>query len=243
MTEFNAAITAEQATFLHANREELYKTDGGKAIWQNRVKMAGEAFKIAKTTNDESTVSSLDITNGDDEAGEVDYTFPTWQVYRDNFILDWIANRTIVTEEEAEMIFERDVNDALSVIEAGEVGGSTDVELGTEITTAVTGAPEAAREVQAQARERAVDNGDGTPAPKRGRPAGKVKAVKVKKVVKLQKVAAAKKGKSTSERAAEIIAWGQSRHWARKDILERLTTQIDGLGAPYAATLYQKHAS
>jgi hypothetical protein len=49
-------------------------------------------------------------------------------------------------------------------------------------------------------------------------------------------------GKSKNERAAAIIAWGQSRKWSRKDIIARMINQIDGLGAAYAGTLYQKYA-
>lgn len=63
------------------------------------------------------------------------------------------------------------------------------------------------------------------------------------KVSKPKKAAAKKKGKSTSEVAAVIVAWGQSRHWSRKDIIERMVARIDGLGFAYAGTLYQKFAN
>lgn len=230
MVDFARVITDEDKAFLASNREDLLETaqgrEKGREIWQNRVKKASEAHVELKALHT--------------EYDEVDETFPDWQTFRDNFILDWIANRTIVTEEEAEMIFETTADEALAVIETAEqndsprtisvlVASSTSVEPGV-VLTAVDAEPAVAV------------------APKRrGRPpgAGK-KAVVVKAAAKkssTKKKVAAKKssGGSASAKAQVLIEKYASRDWSRKDIILKLQSQLD-MGAAYASTLYQKFA-
>ena len=111
--------------------------------------------------------------------------------------------------------------------------------------------------------EATVTMGDVPAVKRRGRPPGKAKVVadrdalvpavsveagrdettksKPAKVAKAK--VAKKKGVSTSAKAATIIALYQSRKWSRKDIIAKLQSQIDGLGAAYASTLYQKFAN
>jgi hypothetical protein len=92
-----------------------------------------------------------------------------------------------------------------------------------------------------------ASNDEAPAAPKRrGRPPGSGKKASTAKASKpaLKKVAAKKKGGGTSAKAQAIIEkYGPAgRKWARKDVIEKLVNSIDGLGAAYASTLYQKFA-
>jgi hypothetical protein len=233
MVEFNTPITPEQKAFLAANKEELCQKDSGKAIWQNRVKKAGEAYAIAKTIHGETSTHTLVAKTAEDEDDDVDSTFPDWPTYRDNFILDWIGSRIVVTDKEADMIFDRTADEALAAIEQGEQNqADADAPVVDPAPTVVT-----------------VTMGDVPAVKRRGRPPGSGKksatgVVKATKTVKTKtrKVAAKKKsGGSASAKAQAIIEKYGSRDWSRKDIITKLQNQL-GMGAAYAATLYQKFA-
>lgn len=231
------------------------------ALELSRLKAASEDYKVHKSIY-------LDSVTGEPTEG-----FLEWPAFRDQFLTDWKSNRRIVTEQEADVHFDRIADESLSELDS--LGATADVSalaeqvvqtqeaqddtIGVIIENPTTGEPVAVATAPVVAPKR------------RGRPPGKAKlkvvvsndtpapaAAKAKKsyyipvsqrkvaAKKAPKKAAAKKkgssGKSTSERAAVIVAWGQSRKWSRKDIIDRMTSQIDGLGAAYASTLYQKLA-
>ena len=235
MIEFNTPITPEQSAFLAANKADLCQKDSGKAVWQNRVKMASEAFDIAKGIHAQHSLTSLVAKTSEDEDDDVDETFPDWPTFRDNFILDWIGSRTVVTEQEADMIFERTADEALQAIEQAEQNGtlSTEPVVDTSAPVVETPAPAASEPVVATKR--------------RGRPPGSGKktataVVKAAKKTGRRKVAAKKKSVgSASAKAQTIIEKYAAREWSRKDIIQKLQDQL-GMGAAYASTLYQKYS-
>ena len=182
MYEFNNQISSDQADFLTENKLDLCKTASGREIWQNRIKKASESYAILKqirtneildslvvgeaieiddllAVNDEGidSVDDEQITVDPEEFIEendlvVDEKFPDWRTYRDGFILDWIGSRIVVTNEEADMIYENAVDEALATLD-----GET-----TEPVVETSGESEEA------------------PATKRGRPKGAKKAAKTK---------------------------------------------------------------
>lgn len=231
-----------------------------------RLKAASEDYKVHK---------SIFVDPVTDEKLE---GFLEWPVFRDQFLNDWINNRRVVTEKEADVIFDRIADESLTELE--NLGSNADV---ADLAEQVAASEESTEEVQDDVTPAAAPIVAAVEAPavapkRRGRPPGSGKA-KLEVVVsndtlteaaapkkaksyyvpvsqrkaakptakvskpKVKAAAAKKKGKSTSERAAEIVAWGQSRKWARKDIIERMVARIDGLGAAYAGTLYQKFAN
>jgi hypothetical protein len=225
MTEFNQALSQAQQDYLAANKADLCKTAGGKLIWQNRIKMASEAYQVAKSIAADNTLTTLVERNAEDEEDDHDETILDWQTYRDNFILDWIANRTVVTQEEADAMIERDIDQALQAAELTE---------DAEVVEVVEDAPIA---VVAP-----------TPSPepivvvvkKKSYYKPKTKAVaKTVKAKAPKKAAAKKKTVSASDKAQVIIERYVARNWTRKSIIEKLQDQLD-MGAAYASTLYQK---
>ena len=246
--EFNTPITADQAAFLAANKEELCRKDAGKAVWQNRVKMASEAYAIAKGIHGAHSLTTLVERLADEERDDADPTFPDWPVYRDNFILDWIANRIVVTEEEADMIFDRTVDEALQQIEAQEQNDSGTLPADPSVSVTVTppASPEGRDETTPVVKRRGRPPGSGkktaeAPA-KRKSYYVPVAQRKAKAKPAARKVAAKKKsGGSVSAKAQPIIERFTARKWSRRDILIKLQDQLE-IGAAYAATLYQKFA-
>ena len=256
LTEFNRTLTEQETSLLNNTREEmLRKQPNGNyvdkslaALWQNRVKRASEAYKelqALSTDYDETIVSE-----NEHEASmylEADAyqpeQLPTWPVFRDNFILDWMSNRIVVTEEEADKMFESDAESALPHEGQEQSGGES---LNTS-EPAVSSTSPAGEAPTATAEE--------TPAvvtKRRGRPPGtKAKAKKVVKVThkvktarKVKKASApkvARKGTSNSAKAQRIVEMYKGKGWARKDIIEKLQTQLE-MGKAYASTLYQKYA-
>lgn len=256
MHEFGRPLTTEQQELLRNTREEMTrkKPNGEYAdksladLWTNRIKKASEAYKelqalyadydgdIVSQNEHEATGETLDGEPAEAEA------LPDWQTFRDNFILDWMQNRIVVTTEEADEMFERDVNDALEQIESQ----GSDSQSTSEPTVASTASEPASTQGESTAEPAA------SAAPKRrGRPPGSGKAKSAtKKVVKtksVRKVVKAKstggrKGTSVASKAQTLIARYQEREWSRKDILQKLQDQLE-IGKPYAATLYQKFAA
>lgn len=188
--------------------------------------------------------------------------FMEWPVFRDEFLSDWKSNRRVVTEKEADVHFDRIAEESLS--ELADLGAPTDVaaladqvaatqedESTDETTVPVVAAAPALPVEQVATKRRGRPPGSGKlkvvasndpVAPKRrGRPPGNSKATTSKPA---RKVAAKKKGGNTSAKAQAIVEkYGPSgRKWARKDVIEKLVSSIDGLGAAYASTLYQKFA-
>lgn len=236
-----------------------------------RLKAASEDYKVHK---------SIYIDPVTEERLE---GFLEWPVFRDQFLTDWKSNRRVVTEKEADVIFDRIADESLSELEnigtpadvselAEQVAASSESDedtLSTELEkvnpeAAISAAPIEIPAVVTKRRGRPPGSGkakltvvasNDAPVATVAKPKAKSyyvpvsqrKAAKPAKVSKPKLKAAAakkkKKNKSTSERAAVIVAWGQSRHWTRKDIIERMVTQIEGLGAAYAGTLYQKFAN
>lgn len=241
-----------------------------------RLKAASEDYKVHK---------SIFVDPVTDEKLE---GFLEWPAFRDQFLNDWINNRRVVTEKEADVIFDRIADESLTELE--NLGSNADV---AALAEQVAASEESTEEAQDEVTPATVVEpgvvltteeapAAGVAPKRRGRPPGSGKKPKLAIVVsndtpaaeaaapakrksyyvpvserkakaakpaakaskpKVKAAAAKKKGKSTSERAAEIVAWGQSRKWARKDIIERMVARIDGLGAAYAGTLYQKFAN
>lgn len=228
MTEFNNAINAEQTAFLVDDKAKLYRTEDGKRIWQNRVKMAGEAYNIAKAIHNDHTLTALVPKTCEDEDDCDDQLFCDWPTYRDNFILDWIANRTIVTTEEADIMFDRTANAALAELEPTGLDVVEDLDSDAEAITSEV-----------------VPPSEAPPVVKKSYAKAKVKVEAVVKLFKkkaVKKVAAKKKSAakgSASEKAQVIIEKYAARNWSRKDIIAKVQTQLN-MGSAYAATLYQK---
>lgn len=239
MNEFSNPIAPDQTAFLAANKAELSKTDGGKAIWQNRVKMASEAYQALKGIN--GGLETLVERSAEDEADEVDVSFPDWPTFRDNFILDWIGSRIVVTDKEADMIFERTAEEALAAIEQAEQNGSDAPVVDTSATTVVQ-SPTVAPVVEIATKRRGRPPGSAKTAVKKSyyvpvsqRPA---KTKTVRKAAAKKKTVA--KG-SASAKAQSLIEKYAARDWSRKDIIAKLQSQLD-MGAAYASTLYQKYS-
>lgn len=213
-----------------------------------RLKNASEEYKVHK-------LNYIDPVTDEELPG-----FQTWPMFRDEFLADWKSNRRIVTEKEADVIFDRIADESLTELE--NIAGAT-----VDVNTVVD---EVEKSEQDDTIGVIVAGADGVPvavavgtvpvadAPiatkRRGRPPGKkvatakvvrkVVAKKTKTKSKPKKVAAAKKksGNSTSEKAKAIVERYVARKWQRKDVIEKLMSSIDGLGVAYAATLFQKFA-
>lgn len=253
MIEFSTPITPERQALLAANRAELCRVgrEGKKInpsnwlIWQNRVKSAGEAYKIAKTAYTDVDFEGMPK-DADEVVSGIDPLFPDWPTYRDNFILDWLSNRIVVTEKEAEAMFDETAAAALAALEGTEAAiVPTDTIVPTE--TVATPAP-VETEVVVVAKRRGRPPGVKktaavvAPVVKAKKsyyvPVGKRKAKKTK----AKKVAKAKSNRgSASAKAQTLIERYVAKDWSRKDIIAKLQSQLD-MGAAYAATLYQKFA-
>lgn len=255
MNEFSSPIAPDQIAFLTANKAELIRTDSGKAIWQNRVKMASEAYQILKGISADVSVASIECeplvpTEDEAEAQEVVDAdeFPSWPTFRDNFLLDWIGSRIVVTDKEADMIFERTAEEALAAIEQAEQNDSE--------TTIIDSTPSSV--LTDTSKPLIVTIGDVPAVKRRGRPPGKkvpgstsylpitTKTLAKLKAKTARKKYAAKAKKSVargsaSAKAQTIIEKYGARDWSRKDIIAKLQTQLE-MGAAYASTLYQKYA-
>jgi hypothetical protein len=247
MVEFNTPISDGQRTFLADNKADLCKTEGGKSIWQNRVKKASEAYNELKGIHGAHELHTLVPKTSEDEGDDADLTFPDWPTFRDNFILDWIGSRTVVTEQEADMIFERTAEEALAVIEQGEQI-TADAESDGPPYTTQTPQEMAQENLQKHlAEQKGVTETPPVATKRRGRPPGASKKSTVTKLTRskpsTRKVAAKKSGakSSASAKAQGIIEKYASRDWSRKDIIGKLQAQL-GMGAAYASTLYQKFA-
>lgn len=216
-----------------------------------RLKAASDDYKIHKTIFiDPVTEERLE-------------GFMEWPAFRDAFLADWKSNRRVVTEKEADVIFDKLADEALTDLE--NLGAPTDVNALADQAAAAQDS-DADDETPVPATAPAATpaaEAPATTAPKRrGRPPGKAKLTVVAsndtpvaakrrgrppgKSTRpvTRKVAAKKKGGGTSVKAAAIIAkFGpKGRKWDRKDVLVKLQSSIKGLGAAYASTLYQKFA-
>lgn len=215
------------------------------AIELVRLKNASEAYKVHKSIY-------IDPVSDEQLPG-----FQAWPEFRDEFLADWKSNRRLVTEKEADVIFDTIANESLSELEtigatdvaalADVLGTAQDETIGVIVENPTTGEPIAVATVVVKRRGRPPGTAKlklvaSTEAPvaaaKRGRPPGAKKTA----VVKSKKVAAKKKGGNTSAKAQAIVERYVARKWSRKDIIVKLQAQIDGLGAAYASTLYQKFA-
>jgi hypothetical protein len=248
MNEFSTPITDEQRSFLFANKNELLKRNadgtqrvnskgdpikddaGGSAIWQNRIKMASEAYQELKSIEGEYDLTAVAIKGNEDDDGDVVESFTDWATFRDNFILDWIGSRTVVNEKEADMIFERTADEALALIEQTEAASGSEEAAGLAAETANEPAPAPAPRKRKTLRENV-------------RPLRKSVVKSKKTAPKKKKAAAAKKksGGTASAKAQVIIEKYAAKDWSRKEIIQKLQDQL-GMGAAYASTLYQKFA-
>lgn len=216
-----------------------------------RLKNASEDYKVHKS-------NYIDPVTDEQLPG-----FKLWPEFRDEFLADWKSNRRIVTEKEADVIFDQIADESLTELET--IGVTVDVNvvvdevekseqddtIGVIVANPETGEPIAVAVGTAPSRlnlDTELAARAATPK-RRGRPAGKkvatakvVRKVIAKKTSKPKKVAAKKKSGSTSEKAQAIIERYVARDWSRGQIIEKLQAQIDGLGAAYASTLYQKFA-
>lgn len=214
-----------------------------------RLKNASEAYKVHKS-------NYIDPVTEEQLPG-----FQAWPEFRDEFLADWKSNRRVVTEKEADVIFDNLADESLT--ELATIGATVDINLvvdgvekeeddtigvivegegGVPIAVAIEG-----NTVIATANPKVIRK----EIAKRRSTSKKVATAKVvrkvvakKKVVsKPKKVAAKKKSGATSaDKAKAIIERYVARKWARKDVIEKLVNSIDGLGVAYAATLYQKFA-
>jgi len=187
--------------------EEVKETAGDKAIRLNRIKNANEAYQ------------ELKVLHTDPLSGEIGEDFPKWSIFRDDFIADWTNNRVVVTEKEADAMFDEIVNEAEKELATVE----TPVVVPTVETAAIV-AP--AKRVRKAAVKKAVKVAK-----------KKVVAKKVRKVVK--KVAAKKAGKGKIDLARATFEKYSAKGWSRADILGRMV-EVNGLSPAYAATAYQK---
>lgn len=223
-----------------------------KTYEQVRLENACEAWKVHKSIY-------IDPVTAEPLQG-----FQPWPQFRDEFLTDWKSNRRLVTEKEADVIFNRIADESLAELEnigalqlpdvnalAEQVAAHQDDTIGVIVENPVTVAPVVA--VKRRGRpakvttEQIVKQISAEVAVATVKP---VKVVKVKvakvakavKPVKAKKAVAAKKGGNTSLKAKDLIEkYGKrGRGWSRKDIIVKLTESIDGLGAAYASTLYQK---
>src|SRR5271157_2151169 len=84
-----------------------------KSVEQVRLENAADAWKVHKSIY-------LDPVTGDPLEG-----FQVWPVFRDEFLIDWKSNRRVVTEKEADVHFDKIVDESLSELE--NIGAPTDV--------------------------------------------------------------------------------------------------------------------
>lgn len=214
--EFSSPVSEGQRAFLAADKEKLAASKGGTQLWQHRVKKATEAYAEAKAIYTDVDFGGTPV--DEDRTTGFAPGFPDWPTYRDNFLLDWIANRTVMSEEEADALFDREAEAALNTLDG-------------EPTVDITPRPRpegglkpviAAAAIKAKAKT--------------------VSNTKANKIVKAKIVKAnVKKFVSNSDKAFVIITRYQGRGWTRKRIIEKLCAQLD-MGAAYASTLYQKFA-
>lgn len=215
-----------------------------------RLKSAAEEYKVHKSI-------FIDPVTEEQLVG-----FQPWPVFRDEFLADWKSNRRIVTEKEADVHFDRIADESLSELE--QIGAPTDVNalvdqvaqteideddsisitpVATPVAEASAAAPKRRGRPPGSGKLKVVASNDAVPAvaKRRGRPPGSGKKAAVASKPS-RKVAAKKKGGNTSAKAQAIVERYVARKWSRKDVIEKLVSQIDGLGVAYASTLYQKFA-
>ncbi len=179
--------------------EEVKETAGEKAIRLNRVKNASEAY------------NELKALHTDPLTGEIGEDFPKWSIFRDDFIVDWTKNRVVVTEKEADAMFDEIVNEA-------------------EKELAVVGEPEVAvvavkaKRVRKAAAKKVVK--------------AKVAKKVVRKAKKVAKKVAAKKAGGGKIDLARATFQKYSGKWTRQEIIERMVS-VNGLTLAYANTAYQ----
>lgn len=230
MIEFSTPVTEAQRAFLAGDKAVLSQTKGGRELWQNRVKKATEAYKEAKANYTDFDLDGMPV--DEDRTTGLAPGFPDWPTYRDNFLLDWINNRTVVSEEEADAIFEREAAAALGEIEAD--GEDLDALPPVDEDEAPASIVEAEAEAEAEPVEADAE------------PEVEVEAEAESEPVHVERTAKKKPGRpprkdSASAKARGIIERYRAREWSRKEILEKLQSQL-GMGPAYAATLYQKFA-
>lgn len=209
-----------------------------------RLKNASEEYKVHKS-NYKDPITDEELPG-----------FQTWPVFRDEFLADWKSNRRVVTEKEADVIFDQIADESLTELET--IGVTLDVNTVVDeaekaeqedATVPLVDAPTAADFDNSPVLSRVIT----VMVPKRrGRPPGKkvatakvvrkVVSKKAKSASKSKKVAAKKKSGSTAEKAQAIVERYVERGWQRKDVIEKLVSSIDGLGTAYAASLYQKYS-
>jgi hypothetical protein len=253
LTEFNRTLTEqEQALLTHTREEMMRKHPSGNYVdkslamlWQNRVKKASEAYKELQALAEDYDQSITSENDGEatlhlDADAYVPEQLPTWPVFRDNFILDWMSNRIVVTEEEADEMFNQDAENALNLIEGQEQSGGESLNTSEPAVSSTIPAGETPSTTEASAPV----------AKRRGRPPGtKNSTKKVAKAVRKAKAprkvkAAAKVGRkasSNSAKAQKIVEMYKAKGWERKRVIEKLMTQLE-MGKAYASTLYQKYA-
>lgn len=164
-----------------------------------------------------------------------------WPEFRDEFLADWKSNRRVVTEKEADVHFDKIADESLSEL---QTIGATDVAALADVFAAaqedvepVLPPSDTVIPVPGIPTNAAVEL-ISTPK-RRGRPPGSGKKASVAKPA--TKRIAAKKGGSASAKAEALIERYQARKWSRKDIIEKLVSQLE-MGTAYASTLYQKFA-
>lgn len=206
-----------------------------KTYHQVRLENAADAYKSHK---------SIFI---DPVAGELP-GFQPWPEFRDAFLIDWKSNRRLVTDKEADVIFDKIADESLSELES--IGAPTDVNALAE-QAVVDAQDDEVADLQ-QALVAPVATVAVAPTKRRGRPptAKVVAAVRevraavraVKAVVKpVRKVAAAKKGGNLSTKAQALIEKYSAKGWSRKDILVKMQGQFD-ITAANAGYYWQKFA-
>lgn len=221
-----------------------------------RLKAASEDYKVHK---------SIFVDPVTDEQLE---GFLEWPVFRDQFLSDWTNNRRVVTEKEADVIFDRIADESLSELE--NIGAVADVsDLAEQVAATEEDQDDTSVIVESTASQAAAVVTETAPvaAKRRGRPPGKPKlevvvsndtpapakkaksyyvpvsqrkAAKPAKVAKPKKAAAKKKSAAAPSKAQAIVEKYAARDWSRKDIIEKLVAS--GVSAGYAPTLYQKFA-
>jgi hypothetical protein len=204
---------------------EVKETAGDKALRLNRIKNASEAY------------AELKALNTDPLTEEVGADFPSWPTFRDEFIADWTNNRTIVTEKEADAMFDEIVETAVKELETIAEVAAPQIVLGEETAPVVDLAATVNLSPPKKARKKAVPGATSyLPATAKVlRKLAKKKVAKkaVRKVAAKKKVAG--KGKMDLARATYEKYSGK---WTRQEILTRMV-EVNGLSPAYASTAYQ----
>jgi len=165
--------------------------------------------------------------------------YKAWTEFRDEFLIDWKSNRRLVTEKEADVIFDKLADESLSELEnigaAADENVLDDDTIGVIVENPVTGEPIAVTTPVVAKRVRKLKlvttpTGLEVLVPK----ASKKVVVKAKKPGKV----AAKKVK-LSDRAESVIIRFVNAAWSRKEIIEKLMKQFD-ITSANAGYYYQK---